>query len=92
LVALPADVRATAHTRGLQSAEGAGGVDVSDEDELAALESRLDAYAIAIEMLYDQMRAALASRGEIRARLEKQRKRERKKAERYLGLKILREY
>jgi hypothetical protein len=92
LVALPADVRAAADARGIQSHEGAGARGMSDEDELAALESRLDAYAIAIDMLYDQMRSALASRGEIRARLEKQRKRERKKAERYLGVKILREY
>jgi hypothetical protein len=58
---------------------------MSDEDELAALEARLDAYAIAIDMLYDEMRSALASRGEIRARLEKQRKRDLRKAREYLG-------
>jgi hypothetical protein len=65
---------------------------MSDEDELAALERELDAYSLAIELLYDQMRSVVVSRDVARARLERQRKRQRKKAERYLGANILREY
>jgi hypothetical protein len=65
---------------------------MSDEDELAALERELDAYSLAIEVLYDQMRSVVVRRDVARARLERQRKRQRKKAERYLGANILREY
>jgi hypothetical protein len=65
---------------------------MSDEDELAALERELDAYSLAIELLYDQMRSVVVRRDVARARLERQRKRQRKKAERYLGANILREY
>jgi hypothetical protein len=73
----------------LSRAEGAGGSVVSDEDELAALEARLDSLDWMIALLYEAQRPLITERNRKRSQVERARQKALKQAAEYCGAGVL---